>query len=257
MPNLEKGHDGLLQLGLADRVLAGEHAHLSYTVYGYQAADKERSVMRFNGQAVEPLTKGYLLGNGYRLFQPGICRFHSPDDLSPFGAGGLNCYAYCSGDPINNIDPSGRVKELSALIAKHGLNKPRATQALKAMPIPETKTHVSVARYAEPNVPPLTVFRNSQGGFSAIVRADPENVALKAQILDGLRSILLLADTVLFYSKHTVRNTKLLSGGRVLAKTAQTQNTGPNYSENAVKPKNILGGASVLVRDVRQEAENP
>ena len=34
-------------------------------------------------------------------------RFHSRDSLSPFGKGGLNGYAYCAGDPVNRIDPSG------------------------------------------------------------------------------------------------------------------------------------------------------
>lgn len=34
-------------------------------------------------------------------------RFHSPDILSPFGAGGIHAYAYCAGDPINHVDPTG------------------------------------------------------------------------------------------------------------------------------------------------------
>ncbi|MDT0544695.1 MULTISPECIES: RHS repeat-associated core domain-containing protein [Streptomyces] len=34
-------------------------------------------------------------------------RFASPDSWSPFGAPGLNLYAYCTGDPINMIDPHG------------------------------------------------------------------------------------------------------------------------------------------------------
>ncbi|MFC9753074.1 RHS repeat-associated core domain-containing protein [Streptomyces sp. NPDC056921] len=36
-----------------------------------------------------------------------LARFHSPDSLSPFGDAGLNAYAYCLGDPINRVDPTG------------------------------------------------------------------------------------------------------------------------------------------------------
>ena len=47
----------------------------------------------------------YRLGN--RLYSPRLRRFLSADPLSPFGAGGLNRYAYCGGDPVNRIDPTG------------------------------------------------------------------------------------------------------------------------------------------------------
>jgi hypothetical protein len=36
-------------------------------------------------------------------------RFNSPDSLSPFGEGGMNAYAYCSGDPVNREDRTGHV----------------------------------------------------------------------------------------------------------------------------------------------------
>jgi RHS repeat-associated protein len=51
----------------------------------------------------------YLLGNGYRAYNPRLMRFHSPDSWSPFGRGGLNPYMYCVGDPVNNSDPTGHI----------------------------------------------------------------------------------------------------------------------------------------------------
>ncbi|WP_409262888.1 RHS repeat-associated core domain-containing protein [Pseudomonas putida] len=56
---------------------------------------------------VDRLTGCYHLGNGRRTYNPVLMRFHSADSLSPFSEGGLNAYAYCGGDPINRVDPSG------------------------------------------------------------------------------------------------------------------------------------------------------
>lgn len=50
-----------------------------------------------------------FLGNGYRGYPPAFFRFTVPDSLSPFGAGGVNPYVYCAGDPINRADPSGHM----------------------------------------------------------------------------------------------------------------------------------------------------
>ncbi|RMM34366.1 hypothetical protein ALQ80_03130 [Pseudomonas coronafaciens pv. oryzae] len=62
----------------------------------------------FNGELLDSITGHYLLGNGYRAYNPVLMRFNSPDSLSPFGKGGLNAYAYCGGDPVNRADPDGR-----------------------------------------------------------------------------------------------------------------------------------------------------
>ena len=82
---------------------------LQYTVYGRDGGEQCASLLRFSGQRKESATGHYLLGNGYRAFNPVLMRFHSPDSLSPMGAGGINCYAYCGGDPVNNTDPSGHM----------------------------------------------------------------------------------------------------------------------------------------------------
>lgn len=63
----------------------------------------------FNGERVDPVSGTYHLGNGYRAYNPVLMRFNCPDSLSPFGAGGINPYAYCAGDPINHTDPSGHL----------------------------------------------------------------------------------------------------------------------------------------------------
>lgn len=83
---------------------------LQYTAYGHDGCNQYASVLRFSGQRKESATGHYLLGNGYRAFNSVLMRFLSPDSWSPMGAGGLNCYAYCAGDPVNNTDPSGHFK---------------------------------------------------------------------------------------------------------------------------------------------------
>jgi len=80
----------------------------AYTPYGGQAADGGlQSLLGFNGEQPDPVTGCYLLGNGYRAYNPELMRFHSPDSMSPFDSGGVNPYAYCVGDPINMTDPTG------------------------------------------------------------------------------------------------------------------------------------------------------
>ncbi|WP_414862233.1 RHS repeat-associated core domain-containing protein [Pseudomonas sp. IT-P176] len=82
---------------------------IAYSPYGHRPAlSGLLSLLGFNGERPDPVTGHYLLGNGYRAFNPVLMRFNSPDSWSPFGKGGLNTYAYCLGDPNNANDPSGR-----------------------------------------------------------------------------------------------------------------------------------------------------
>lgn len=115
-------------------VLCAVHADafpaIAYSPYGYRIAENGvTSLLGFNGERRDLLTGHYLLGNGYRAFNPVLMRFNSADSLSPFEKGGLNSYAYCLGDPINNSDPTGqfilpsRVKAMvSGWVAKAKMN---------------------------------------------------------------------------------------------------------------------------------------
>lgn len=81
---------------------------IAYTPYGHRPAENGvLSLLGFSGERPDPVTGHYLLGNGYRGFNPVLMRFNSPDSWSPFGKGGLNTYSYCSGDPVNYSDPTG------------------------------------------------------------------------------------------------------------------------------------------------------
>ncbi|MEX5688830.1 MULTISPECIES: RHS repeat-associated core domain-containing protein [Pseudomonas] len=81
---------------------------IAHTPYGHRPlASGLLSLLGFNGEQPDPVTGCYLLGNGYRAFNPVLMRFNSPDSWSPFGMGGLNAYAYCGGEPILRRDSTG------------------------------------------------------------------------------------------------------------------------------------------------------
>jgi RHS repeat-associated protein len=101
---------------------------LAYTPYGHRPPESGLlSLLGFNGERPDPVTGHYLLGNGYRAFNPVLMRFNSPDSWSPFGKGGLNAYAYCVGDPVNRNDPTGHTSPLLAkLFGANAANVPAA-----------------------------------------------------------------------------------------------------------------------------------
>ncbi|MCW8336500.1 RHS repeat-associated core domain-containing protein [Vibrio paucivorans] len=91
----------------------------------------------FNGERKDPVTGCYHLGNGYRMYNPRLMRFHAADSMSPFGKGGINSYAYCLGDPVNRRDPSGHFAIMSLIIgaivgAVVGAGISAATEGIRA-----------------------------------------------------------------------------------------------------------------------------
>lgn len=104
-----------------ERVRAGL---VAYGPYGYERSDGASRLLGFCGYWRNVCDHSYPLGNGYRLLNTPLMRFNSPDELSPFAEGGINAYMYCSGDPVNKSDPSGRAGTgLTAKLKLHGLSK--------------------------------------------------------------------------------------------------------------------------------------
>lgn len=131
-------------------VSKSEYGGGAYTPYGYHSqVSSSVTSMGYTGQYRDPVTGFYILGNGYRAFNPIMMRFNSPDSLSPFKEGGTNAYAYCKGDPINFQDDSGRFPLLSLIrVLNQGIKPIKTSSALsvavdgahkffsKSMPIP-------------------------------------------------------------------------------------------------------------------------
>ena len=113
--------DRLLLTDAAGSVV-GEYAesglhNTRYSAYGERTLDKKDEeeqnldcLLAFNGEVREAAFGWYLLGRGYRAYNPGLMRFHSPDSLAPEQSG-TNPYLYVLGNPVNWRDPTGHYAE--------------------------------------------------------------------------------------------------------------------------------------------------
>jgi RHS repeat-associated protein len=111
------------QRSVLQGVAGTQRLGFAYAPYGFRSSQED--LPGFNGEQPDPVTGHYLLGNGYRAFNPVLMRFNSPDSLSPFGEGGLNGYGYCVGDPVNRVDSTGHlgVRQLVAIFKRTPLSK--------------------------------------------------------------------------------------------------------------------------------------
>ncbi|MFB4391560.1 MULTISPECIES: RHS repeat-associated core domain-containing protein [unclassified Pseudomonas] len=74
----------------------------------YGASTVDNLTIGFKGEHSLLTPALYLLGNGYRGYNPTLMRFNSPDLESPFARGGPNSYTFVLNDPVNKLDPTGR-----------------------------------------------------------------------------------------------------------------------------------------------------
>jgi RHS repeat-associated protein len=76
---------------------------IAYSPFGYRPIGCVLlSLLGFNGEPMDPVTGHYLLGKGYRAFNPVLLRFNSPDSLSPFNEGGFKPSNSDSFHPLRN-----------------------------------------------------------------------------------------------------------------------------------------------------------
>jgi len=141
---------------------------VSYSSYGFGGLSDSNSGLGFCGYWSPMPIRNYLLGNGYRMYNPGLMRFHSADGLSPFAAGGINPYMYCNGDPVNMKDASGRAGTgIKELLKQHGARKKYIRPLMKLLKLGgrESFTLISV------NGEDATSFQITiaSSGYSAVV----------------------------------------------------------------------------------------
>lgn len=134
-----------LKSSILKSISAFESQAWSYTPYGYRVAVSCGGItglLGFNGERADLVTGHYLLGQGYRAYNPVLMRFNSPDNLSPFGKGSINSYSFCEDDPVNNADPDAHFSQFwrvirDAIASKRIFNTVARTRAVAS---PEAAT---------------------------------------------------------------------------------------------------------------------
>ncbi|QQQ50208.1 RHS repeat-associated core domain-containing protein [Pseudomonas syringae] len=162
-------------------VTAAQGLEFAYTPYGHRHPSGSASLPGFTGQRVDPVTGHYLLGNGYRAFNPVLMRFNSPDSLSPFGEGGVNAYGYCGGDPVNRVDLTGHMVNPLKLALK--MIKANRKSTLAGDGISPVKL-LSVSPSSSPGV------SSTVGSLSETSLSDTSSIAAQAlnrpaKVIDG------------------------------------------------------------------------
>ncbi|MEK0357038.1 RHS repeat-associated core domain-containing protein [Pseudomonas sp. 5RIF] len=151
----------------------------TYSPYGFVLKnDTGEILLAYMGEMLDVFVGCYLLGSGYRAYRPSLMRFISPDGLSPFAEGGINCYAGLANDPINNIDPSGR-SILNYIKAKVPFGLAPHTRA----------RYKTIQKFGLSEVSPLQSTENRNGRLdkSALFKHNPE--AVKSRMHQDFRRI--------------------------------------------------------------------
>ncbi|MEX5616963.1 RHS repeat-associated core domain-containing protein, partial [Pseudomonas syringae] len=246
----------------------GHQADIAYTPFGHhQAGQTIAELPGFNGEQPDPLTGHYLLGNGYRAYNPVLMRFNSPDSMSPFGKGGLNVYAYCVGDPVNRVDPTGHFPALAALISGIVLSAAGAGAIATAAGLKDSSGTLGTV---------LTVVGSISltAGVGAFATTGFKLKQMRAKIKTGKRDARDLALARFARKESGARHAEVLKGRpatpesalqfRIRLTEAQVLKVGPNdYYESRLFDQEMLGKIrsrgvkrSVVLNDVTKPPDN-
>lgn len=72
------------------------------------SSDYQGNDYKYGGKEFDMFQKMNIYDFGSRTYVPDECRFWQPDPLADV-CHGISPYAFCAGDPVNNIDPDGQV----------------------------------------------------------------------------------------------------------------------------------------------------
>ncbi|WP_416221048.1 RHS repeat-associated core domain-containing protein [Pseudomonas sp. RP23018S] len=161
-----------------------------YSPYGHHGSALYPS---FSGERYDPCSRTYLLGQGFRGYSPALMRFLAVDSLSPFGRGGLNAYAYCAGDPVNFVDPTGQFSKEMLISAKAQL-KPFE----KRHPVsPAQRSRSPERQHLLPPPPPKTpTERTKKFRFANDTKyVSNDGIPVKQNIFHARRKYMALANT--------------------------------------------------------------
>lgn len=208
----------------------------AYTAYGHHpAAGGSSQILGFNGECPDDITGHYLLGQGKRAFNPVLMRFNSPDELSPFGEGGINSYAYCGADPINFVDPTGRIK---LQILSRGLNRPSVIVKNPQHAIKKTISSIAGrANKAEQN-PLLNSLLNTR--ISSTSMANPKPSALRQVPVPKLRTTKLRWPKTLTPDAKTIAYRERLKSAKLYDELVKNPGFRPTASESLVQRLNSV-----------------
>ena len=180
----------------------------AYSPFGHHPIGASLNGAGFNGERPEPLTGHYLLGQGYRAFNPVLMRFNSPDSWSPFGEGGINAYAYCDNDPLNKVDPTGHLPSLvKNILRSMHLISPSATskKTIKLLSQSTKETKTTIQRGLKKGINPIE--RSPSIAASSKEQLTGRAYKLNSEIAQQAKDY----DSILFENirKHTKHNNRI------------------------------------------------